>query len=581
MSVFLQISRGIFALSQRLLVVALILTVPAATSTPQPTNVEPALLQLAIAEPDTVVAMIVQKTAPLAVEAQVIELGGRITKELSLINAFVVELPARRIAQMAQLPGVRWVSEDAPVVETVCADCIGTAQLASVYNQAIGADQLWNQPPYLQGQGIGIAVLDSGIQNSHKDVAGRIVAAKNSVSIDEIFKLPSSEVLKYDTYGHGTFVASLIAGNGASAAGRYVGVAPRSQLINVRVSSLMGAATESDVVAGLQWVYENRTAYNIRVANLSFNASKASSYATSPLSAACEILWFNGVVVVTSAGNRGEGTIYPPANDPFVITVGAADDKGTPSIADDVVAHFSAFGATAEGIKKPDLVAPGRYIVGARATSSLLTLFNPQMIVDHSYMRMSGTSAAAPIVSGAVALLLQNEPHLTPDQVKQRLLSTANRNWSGYNEVKAGAGYLDIAAAVRAVPVAGVTPPSANTGVTINTLITGGLNRVTELFNGVATLVWDSVSWSSVSWSSVSWSSVSWSSVSWSSDYIETSPVGAPNRSLAAATLGEPAHDPDLAAILSAQQASNTAVDAEESDLQAHQLFLPLVFDTK
>jgi len=534
---------------------------------------------LAATQPDQIVAVIVQKAAAQPLEAAVIQLGGRITKELTLINAFVAEVPARQLTQVARLPGVRWVSEDAPVVETICTDCVDVGQLDSVYNQAIGADRLWNQPPYLQGQGIGIAVLDSGIQNNHKDLAGRITAAKNSVSVDEILKLPRAEILKYDSYGHGTFVASLIGGSGAAANGRYIGVAPRSQLINVRVTSLMGSATESDVVAGLQWVYENRAAYNIRVVNLSFNASKANAYTNSPLSAACEVLWFNGVVVVASAGNRGEGKIYPPANDPFVITVGAADDKGTPSIADDSVAHFSAFGTTSEGVKKPDLIAPGRYIVGARASGSLLTFFNPQMIVDYSYMWMSGTSAAAPIVSGAIALLLQKEPHLTPDQVKYRLLSTANRQWPGYDAVKAGAGYLDIAAAVRGSTPENGTAPNANTGMKVNTLITVGPNLVTDLLNLNTALLWDSVSWSSVSWSSVSWSSVSWSSVSWSSDYPDNPPAGANGRT-AAAALDEQPREPDLAAILRAQQEGESTTPAEESDRPTHQLFLPLVLDT-
>lgn len=563
MSVFLRISRGIFALSQRLLVVALILTIPAATSTPQPTNVEPALRQLAVAEPDTVVAMIVQKTAPLPVEAQVIKLGGRITKDLSLINAFVTELPARHLAQVAQLAGVRWVSLDAPVVESACPNCIDTTRLVNVYNQSIGADQLWNQPPYLQGQGVGIAVLDSGIQTTHADIAGRVVSGKSII--------PSSEM--YDGYGHGTFVAGLIAGNGATQQGRYIGVAPRSQLINVKVTTVTGASTESDVIAGLQWVYENRAAYNIRVVNLSLNASRAQSYHTSPLSAACEILWFNGVVVVTSAGNRGADTIYPPASDPFVITVGAADDMGTPSISDDKIASFSAYGVTKDGVKKPDLIAPGRYIVGPRALASLLTLLYPKNVVDRNYIRISGTSAAAPIVSGAIALLLQNEPQLTPDQVKHRLLVTANRQWTGYEEGKAGAGYLDIAAAVRHK-----SKGNANTGIAVSRLLSTGSTPITQLLNPAIGHQWDSVSWSSVSWSSVSWSSVSWSSVSWSSDYMQDNAPLPPLAQLP--TIGAAAvDDAALLAEIDAMEFGDLMEIKSQvnANLLPNRLFLPLV----
>ena len=117
------------------------------------------------------------------------------------------------------------------------------------------------------------------------------------------------------------------------------------------------------LLQGLQWVLDNKAAYNIRVVNLSLNSSVAESYHTSPLDAAVEILWFNKIVVVASAGNQGSGAIYPPANDPFVITVGATDDKGTSRLSDDVMATFSAYGTTSDGFKKPDLVAPGTNII--------------------------------------------------------------------------------------------------------------------------------------------------------------------------------------------------------------------------
>ena len=266
----------------------------------------------------------------------------------------------------------------------------------------------------------------------------------------------------------------------------------------------------SNVVAGIQWVYENRTAYNIRVANLSLNSTVAESYHTSPLNAALEILWFNGVTVVVSAGNNGStasGVLYPPANDPFVITVGAADDRGTVTITDDLMPSFSAYGNTVDGFAKPDLVAPGRNIVSLLASDdSNLVLNHPANEVTTNsgatYFRMSGTSMASAVAAGAVALLLQDEPNLTPDQVKYRLKATANKSWSGYTAQKAGAGYLDIVAAVN-----GTTTQNANTGISASQL----------LWTGTQPVVWGSVSWNSVSWNSVSWNSVSWNSVSWNS----------------------------------------------------------------
>jgi serine protease AprX len=251
-----------------------------------------------------------------------------------------------------------------------------------------------------------------------------------------------------------------------------------------------------DVVAGLQWILENKDAYNIRVVNLSLNSTVAESYHTSPLDAAVEILWFNKIVVVASAGNRGNGAIYPPANDPFIITVGATDDKGTSSIADDVVASFSAYGQTSDGVNKPDLVAPGTNIIARLVNQNMgLARAHPNYKVGDQYFRMSGTSMAAPMVSASIALLLQDEPVLTPDQVKYRLMSTANISWTGYISSKSGAGYLDVYAAIR-----GTSTKSANTGLKPSNLLSTGSTPVT----------WGSVGWNSVGWNSVGWNSDYW-----------------------------------------------------------------------
>jgi serine protease AprX len=275
-------------------------------------------------------------------------------------------------------------------------------------------------------------------------------------------------------------------------------------------------STESDVIAGLQWIYENKGRYNIKVVNISLNSSLAQSYHTSPMCAAAEILWFSGMVVVTSAGNNGTANLFPPANDPFVITVGAVDDRGTTSIVDDTIATFSAYG-TVDGVQKPDLVAPGRNIIALLPSHNRTTIsqLHPANRVNNNYFRMSGTSMAAPMVSGAVALLLKDEPNLNPDQVKYRLKSTArtltNGGWLAYNATKAGAGYLDVYAAVT-----GTSTQTSNTGTRASQLLWTGQNPVNW-----GSVNWSSVNWSSVNWSSVNWSSVNWSSVNWSSDHWE------------------------------------------------------------
>jgi serine protease AprX len=389
-----------------------------------------------------------------------------------------------------------------------CVQCVEAIRLQSSFPKAVKADQVWNTANYLQGQNLTVAVVDSGIVEAADLHAGtgqsRVVAR---------VQFASSAVSSDDYYGHGTHIAGIISGNGLEGRGDYVGIAPRANLVDVKVMDDTGCGLMSDVVVGLQWVYDHRAEYNIRVVNLSLNSTVPESYHTSPLDAAVEILWFNGIVVVVSSGNAGANGVYPPANDPFVITVGAVDDRGTSSISDDVVASFSAYGVP-DGHAKPELVAPGTDIVSLLSSDdNNLGSSHPANIVNgpdgSRYFRMSGTSMAAPIVSGAAALLLQDEPTLTPDQVKYRLMATANKNWSGYNAAQAGAGYLDISAAVN-----GTTTHSANTGLTASQLLWTGSTPVAW-----GSVQWGSVQWGSVQWGSVQWGSVQWGSVQWGSDY--------------------------------------------------------------
>ena len=383
-----------------------------------------------------------------------------------------------------------------------CGECINTGSLAT-HLQSIRANQVWNSAGRIQGNGVTVAVVDSGIapnrdlQNSlsSENVITRVNFVGTSGSID-------------DYNGHGSHVAGIIGGNGAQSRAAYMGVAPKAKLVDIKVLNDYGVGSMSAAVAGLQWIYDNRVAYNIKVVNLSLNSSVLESYNTSPLDAALEILWFNKIVVVVAVGNAGTtGLLFPPGNDPFVITVGAVDDKGTPALTDDSIATFSAYGTTADGFAKPDLVAPGRNITSVLSSDdgNLVLAYPANVVIATTgarYFKMSGTSMASGVVAGAAALLLQDEPNLNPDQVKYRLKATANTAWTGYNVTKAGAGYLDIYAAVN-----GTTTQTANTGIQASQ----------ALFGGTQPPVWGSVNWSSVNWSSVNWSSVNWSSVNWSS----------------------------------------------------------------
>jgi serine protease AprX len=474
-----------------------------------PAKAHPLLAQAAAQTPDKILSIIVQKADKSSqAEALVQRLGGSITNDLHIINAFTAEMTASAAKALAAESTVKWVSLDASMTSADCSQCIATNNLANTYIRTIRADKTWNNSPYIQGRGIGVAIVDSGI-NPNGDLYTTM--GVNRQVADIRFNTDYNQNTS-DGYGHGTHVSSIVGGDGSESGGKYIGVAPMVNIINVKVSNDDGSSTATDVIRGLQWVLENKVKYNIRIVNLSLNSTVAESYQTSPLDAAVEILWFNNIVVVASAGNQGSDAIYPPANDPFIITVGAADDKGTNSLSDDTIASFSAYGITSDGVNKPDLVAPGKNIVARLVNTNMgLAKAHPSNVISGTYFKMSGTSVAAPMVSGAVALLLQDEPNLTPDQVKYRITSSANKSWSGYDPVKAGAGYLDIYAAVY-----GTTTESANTGVNASQLLWTGSQPVT--WNSVS---WNSVSWNSVSWNSVSWNSVSWNSVSWNSDYWE------------------------------------------------------------
>jgi serine protease AprX len=463
------------------------------------------LMEMVQTNPDSWLSIIIQKTPGAAhVQETITRLGGIVTDDLWIINGFAVTIQASNVQKLAYVEGIRWVSWDAPVQKTDCTDCTITGLLANTYIKAIRADKVWTAN--IRGKGIGVAVVDSGV-NWQTDLYTS--AGVNRVVGNVAFH-NGYNATTFDSYSHGTHVAGVVGGNGRSSNGKYIGVAPDVNIINVKVSDdlKLGAGTDKSVVQGLQWILENKAKYNIRVVNISINGTVAESYHTNPIDAAVEVLWFNGIVVVVSAGNGGSGAIYPPANDPFVITVGAVDDKGTVALSDDAIAGFSAYGKTLDNISKPDLVAPGKNIVSLMGNSNMgMPQAHPDHIVKENgmmYFRMSGTSTSAPIVAGAVALLLQDEPRLNPDQIKYRLKATANKGWAGFNATQAGAGYLDIYAAVN-----GTTTQSTNTGLAISKMLGAGLGHP----------AWGSVEWGSVEWGSVEWGSVEWGSVEWGSDY--------------------------------------------------------------
>jgi serine protease AprX len=455
------------------------------------------LQQLRAQSPHAPVQVLVQSRHPNDALQAVQHASGQVRSALPQLGAVAATLSTDQIDALASQPGVVRVSFDPPMRAASSSDT--SSGLESVFPRAVGAPAVWASGA--TGGGVGIAVLDSGVQ-PHQDLGNpsRVVANVR-------FNQGASS--SADQYGHGTWVAGIAAGSGAASHGAYTGIAPTASIVNLKVSDDAGLAHASDVLQALSWVIDHRAAYNIRVVNLSFVSSLAEGYATNLLDAAVEMVWHSGVTVVVSAGNQGANTEqFAPANDPYVITVGASDDQGTPWTQDDTLAWFSSFGITQDGFAKPDLVAPGRHIVGPLASSgATLAIEFPTRVIGSRYIQLSGTSAAAPAVSGAVALLAQTHPSLSPDQVKWLLAHTARP--IGHGLAGTGAGELNLGAAAAFQN----SVPRANLGLTPNRLV--GLAYLSQ--TGQSSVSWDSVSWDSVSWDSVSWDSVSWDSVSWDS----------------------------------------------------------------
>jgi serine protease AprX len=422
--------------------------------------------------------------------------GVQRTSPVPIGHGISTELTPALVEHFSHDPNVERIIYDAPV--RLSDAPFDTAGFATVYASVV--DAVVRTDDYrLTGRGIGIAVIDSGIA-PHADLNARVIASVN-------FNPTVSGT--GDAFGHGTAVASIIAGDGATGNGRYVGIAPEANLINLRVNDGTGAAPTSAILNAILWAVANRDRYNIRVMNLSLLASVAESYRTSPIDAAVEYAWLHGIVVVVAAGNLGpQSALYAPANDPYVITVGATDDHGTVALADDTLGRFSSYGLTQDGYPKPDLVAPGLHIVAALAPGSTFALNHSDHLVGSGYIQLSGTSVASPIVAGVAALYLQRNNQVRPGQVKALLRATAQRlPFAG-----SGSGYPDAARALAQDEPEG----NSDRGLQPNNYLKLMYLQAKKL-GSLTQVSWDSVSWDSVSWDSVSWDSVSWDSVSWDS----------------------------------------------------------------
>ena len=425
----------------------------------------------------------------------VLKLGGTILGDLPLVNGLVAVLDGNGIANLSNQSNVVYISLDRPLTPSL-----------SNAAPAVNAFAAW-QSGYT-GAGVGVALIDSGV-SSHPDLNGGFRGASRVVWNQSF--VPSNASAS-DQYGHGTHVAGLIAGDGASSTGQlysktFEGIAPQANIINLRVLDQNGSGSDSAVISAISTAIAMKPLYNIRVINLSLGRAIYESYKLDPLCHAVEAAWKSGIVVVVAAGNNGRylptngyATITSPGNDPYVITVGAMKPMGTPTRLDDLIASYSSKGPTAiDEVVKPDIVAPGNLLVSLEAPNSTLYTGYPSNQIPYSYYEnggssassssyftLSGTSMATGVVSGVVADLLQKSPSLTPDQVKARLMKTAWKSLPAfssttdpttgitytdqYDVFTVGAGYVDVEAALsntdlaRGTAMSPIASYNANSG---------------------------------------------------------------------------------------------------------------------
>jgi serine protease AprX len=493
--------------------------------------------------------------------------GGRVVARQPALGMFVAEGPAGLAGALAGVPGVTGVTPDGSVrLNSLGFDPATQPGSMTRVTALTGATGLWAAG--YTGAGVDVALIDTGVA----PVAGLRDPAKVVVGPDLSFESQSSDTRYLDTYGHGTHMAGIIAGrevaraSGASYAAdttNFYGMAPDSRLVSLKLADHNGLVDISQIVAAVDWVaqFGKSNGLNVRVLNLSFGVDSPQSPQVDPLSWAAEVAWKRGIVVVASVGNQGDSYagLNSPAYNPWVLAVGAVDTMGTTTVSDDVIPSFSAVQGGNFNNRGPDLVAPGKGIVSLNVPGSTISNSFPAARVASSFLRGSGTSQAAAVVSGAAALLLQQRPTLTPNQVKALLMNSATPV-TGVSRGSQGAGELNLAAAAAtATPTSLQSPVSGNGTGSLESARGGkwveidGWNLVGELdiFNGqwqgsvigpktgtasmwsadgstwqgsmmtgagftADTTTWAGKTWSGKTWTGKSWTGKSWTGKSWS-----------------------------------------------------------------
>jgi serine protease AprX len=459
-------------------------------------------------------------------------------------------------------------SEDA----TLAGRYLPQLDLSSMYSltRRIGAREAWSRG--ITGKDVTVAIIDTGVAK----VEGLDTKNKVVNGPDLSYESQRSGTRYLDGFGHGTHMAGIVAGrDGDLGTGllanpsSFGGVAPNARILNMKVASGDGGADVTAVIAAIDWVVEHRRdkGMNVRVINLAYGTTSTQGADVDPLARAVENAWKAGIVVVAAAGNDGvdSTSLLMPAVDPYVIAVGAVDHLGTRDLTDDVVADFSNVG---NDTRRPDLLAPGKSVVSLRVANSYVDQLFPEGLIatdrEHRYLRGSGTSQATSVVSGAVALLLQQRPKLTPDQVKAILRTSADP--LAVADPAQGAGVLDVDGALdTATPTAAAVrqtwPMSTGLGSldasrggeyvidpSTGDLLTGQVDALGDPFDSAtwvaestAGKAWDGgtwgtrpwtgdgwaeksgadKSWAATTWTGSSWSGLPWTDHTWSEAYWE------------------------------------------------------------
>ncbi|MFC5730641.1 MULTISPECIES: S8 family serine peptidase [Nocardioides] len=366
--------------------------------------------------------------------------GGTVRAEVELINGVVAELP-----RGAELPGGYDVVPDRPV--SFASEASTADPQRALVRETVGLASTGSE-----GAGVTVALVDTGVADV-SDLAGRL---------DHIDVTGTGVG---DDYGHGTYLAGVLAGSGESSDGRFQGVAPQARVLDVKVADGSGRTSLALVLEGLQQVWNTADQYGTKVVNLSLASGSPLPYQVDPLNQALRRLWHRGFTVVVASGNDGPtpGVVASPGNDPVLLTAGGLDDGFSASRADDTVAEFSGRGPTIQGVGKPDLVAPGVHVVGLRAPGSHVDVSFPRARVAADYVRGSGTSASAAVTSAAVATILADSPNLRPAQIKHLVTATAYQ--ADALRTGAGAGGIDLQAALQMADspkIRQFSPPVAN-----------------------------------------------------------------------------------------------------------------------